>query len=87
MQLKRVLNITEASKLLGFKVSYVYKLTSAKIIPHSKPNFKTIYFDREKLIEWMLSNPCTTLSDKKNIATSYVVSSSNKKQNNKNRKP
>ena len=86
MNNKRVLNISEASELLGFEVSYIYKLTSAKILPHSKPNGKTIFFDREKLEDWMLSNPSSSLSDKKIIASNYVATSSNKKQYFKNKK-
>jgi excisionase family DNA binding protein len=54
--MKRVLNINEASEMLGFTKSYVYKLTSQGVIPHSKPNGKTLFFDRIKLEEWMLSN-------------------------------
>ncbi len=86
MNNKRVLNISEASELLGFEVSYIYKLTSAKILPHSKPNGKTIFFDKEKLEDWMLSNPSSTLSDKKIIASNYVATNSvinrRKKKNN-----
>ena len=76
---KHVLTFEEACEYLGFKKSYVYKLTSAKIIPHSKPNGKTIFFERKKLEEWMLSNPSSSLSDKKIIASNYITSKSNKK--------
>jgi excisionase family DNA binding protein len=78
---KRVLTFEEGCEYLGFKKSYVYKLTSSKILPHSKPNGKTIFFDREKLEEWMLSNPSTSFSDKKIIASSYVTTCSNNKKN------
>lgn len=54
--MKRVLNINEASEMLGFSKSYIYKLTSTGVLPHSKPNGKTLFFDREKLENWMLSN-------------------------------
>lgn len=54
--MKRVLNLTEASEMLGFTKSYIYKLTSRGVIPHSKPMGKTLFFDREKLESWMLSN-------------------------------
>ncbi len=76
---KNVLTFEEGCDYLGYKKSYVYKLTSAKIIPHSKPNGKTIFFERKKLEEWMLSNPSSSLSDKKIIASTYITSKSNKK--------
>jgi len=76
---KNVLTFEEGCKYLGFKKSYVYKLTSAKIIPHSKPNGKTIFFERKSLENWMLSNPSSSLSDKKIIASTYITSQSNKK--------
>ena len=75
---KHVLTFEEGCDYLGFKKSYVYKLTSAKIIPHSKPNGKTIFFDKAKLEAWMLSNPSTSLSDKKILASTYITSKTNK---------
>lgn len=53
---KRVLSFDEGVQLLGIAKSTVYKMTSAGLIPFSKPNGKLIYFDREKLENWMLSN-------------------------------
>jgi len=71
---KRVLNFDEACQYLGYKKSYVYKLTSAGVLPYSKPNGKRIYFDRILLEEWMLSNANSSLADKMRIAKTYVVS-------------
>jgi len=75
---KNVLNLEEACAYLGYKKSYLYKLTSAGIVPHSKPNGKRIFFDKAKLEAWMLSNPSTSLTDKKTMASTYVTSKSNK---------
>ena len=75
---KNVLNLKEACEFLGFKRSYVYKMTSSGILPHSKPNGKTIFFEKAKLEEWMLSNPSSSFSDKKILASSYITSKSNK---------
>jgi excisionase family DNA binding protein len=75
---KNVLTFEEACKYLGYKKSYLYKLTSAGIVPHSKPRGK-IFFKRKSLENWMLSNPRSSLSDKKIIASSYITSQSNKK--------
>lgn len=75
---KHVLTFEEGCNYLGYKKSYVYKLTSAKIIPFSKPNGKKIFFDKAKLEEWMLSNPSSSFSDRKILASSYITSKSNK---------
>ena len=68
------MNFDEACAYLGYKKSYVYKLTSAGVLPYSKPNGKRIYFDRILLEEWMLSNANSSLADKMRIAKTYVVS-------------
>lgn len=53
---KEVLTTTEASVYLGVSESYIYKLTSSKLIPHYKPNGKLVYFNRKELCEWALRN-------------------------------
>ena len=71
MEQKRFLNIDEAAELLGFKKSYVYKLTSGGVIPHSKPNGKRIYFDRLALEQWMMRNQTST--DINSVADTYLA--------------
>ena len=78
---KRVLNFKEACRYIGFSNSYMYKLTCAGIIPFSKPNGKTIFFDRDKLDEWLLSNSSTSLTQKEIKASTYL--STRKKIHNK----
>ena len=51
-----VLTSQEAAIFLNIEKSYLYKLTSAGILPFSKPNGKMIYFSRQDLIKWALSN-------------------------------
>ncbi|MCP9761479.1 helix-turn-helix domain-containing protein [Lacihabitans soyangensis] len=53
---KEILNFTEATKYLEVSASHLYKLTSANILPYYKPNGKKLYFKREELNEWLLSN-------------------------------
>ncbi|MEL6306370.1 MAG: DNA-binding protein, partial [Bacteroidota bacterium] len=36
--------------------SFLYKLTSRRQIPHSKPNGKMIFFEKKKLNLWLLQN-------------------------------
>jgi excisionase family DNA binding protein len=72
-QLKnKVLTFEQGCQYLGYAKSYVYKLTSAGILPFSKPNGKSIFFDREKLEAWMLSNASTSHAEKQVNAATYV---------------
>ena len=68
----KVLTFEQGCQYLGYAKSYVYKLTSAGILPFSKPNGKTIFFEREKLEDWMLSNSSTTKEEKQIIASTYI---------------
>ena len=70
---KKVLTFEEGCQLLGYKKSYVYKMTSASILPFSKPNGKRIFFDREKLEAWMLGNASTSANEKQIEAATYVT--------------
>lgn len=69
----KVLTFEQGCKYLGYAKSYVYKLTSAGILPFSKPNGKSIFFEREKLEKWMLSNAKTSLAEKQIDAATYVT--------------
>ena len=53
---KEVLTLEEAAQYLGFQRSYLYKLTSRMVIPHSKPLGKNCFFQREELEEWAQQN-------------------------------
>ncbi|MAW96454.1 MULTISPECIES: helix-turn-helix domain-containing protein [unclassified Leeuwenhoekiella] len=65
---KKVLTLDEACDYTGMSRSYLYRLTSSGIIPHSKPSGKLVYFEREALEQWLLQN-------KKNCETSSKDSS------------
>ena len=54
--LKPILNVEELSDYTGFKKSYIYKLVHSNLIPFSKPNGKVLFFERQKIEEWLLSN-------------------------------
>ena len=54
---KEVLTLEEACEYTGISRGYMYKLTAAEKIPHSKPSGKMIYFERSKLNAWLLRNP------------------------------
>ena len=71
LQNKKILTFSEGCQYLGFAKSYVYKLTSSAIIPFSKPNGKSIFFDREKLEAWMLSNASKSHAEREIDAATY----------------
>jgi excisionase family DNA binding protein len=68
----RVLTFEQGCQYLGYAKSYVYKLTSAGILPYSKPNGKSIFFDRALLEKWMLSNANSCRRAKEIEAATYV---------------
>jgi excisionase family DNA binding protein len=74
---KKVLTFKEACLYTGFAESYMYKLTSAGIIPYAKPNGKTLFFDRERLDQWLLSNASLSHDEKERMAATYVNTSKN----------
>lgn len=70
---KNILTFSEACAYTGFAESYMYKLTSARKIPHSKPNGKKIFFDKELLDKWLLSNPVKTKEEINKEAVEYMA--------------
>ena len=53
---KDVLTFEETCNYTGISRSYLYKLTASGNIPHSKPNGKMIFFEKKKIINWLLQN-------------------------------
>ncbi|MBK7105530.1 MAG: helix-turn-helix domain-containing protein [Ignavibacteriae bacterium] len=49
------LNFNQAAEYLGFSYSYLYKLTSRKIIPCHRPTGKVLFFSKDELDEWIFS--------------------------------
>ncbi len=50
---KTVLTLEEAALYTGFKISYLYKLTSTQELGHFKPNGKCVFVDRIELEAWL----------------------------------
>lgn len=53
---KRVLTVEDVALLSGVTKRTVYRMTNANRIPYYRPNGKEIYFDREEVERWLLSN-------------------------------
>jgi excisionase family DNA binding protein len=70
---KDVLNLKEAARYLNVSCSHLYKLTSAKEIPHYKPRGKQVFFERKELDKWLLQNRQTTKAEIEQAAIDYVV--------------
>ncbi len=51
---KDVMSLSEAAIYAGISRSYLYKLTSARLIPFYRPATKLIFFKREEIDSWRL---------------------------------
>ncbi len=69
---KTVLSLEDASEYTGISRSYLYKLTARGDIPFSKPRGKMIYFSKEKLDQWLLSNSRKSEKEIKTEALDYA---------------
>lgn len=70
---KKVLTFDEACDYTGISRSYLYKLTAAGKIPHSKPNGKLIYFDIDRLNQWLLRNDRKSTYETNDQAVEYIL--------------
>ena len=70
---KKVLTFDEACDYTGISRSYLYKLTAAGKIPHSKPNGKLIYFDIDRLNKWLLRNDRKSTYETNDQAVEYIL--------------
>ncbi|WP_270776036.1 helix-turn-helix domain-containing protein [Segatella buccae] len=69
---KPILTFDEACLYMGMSKSALYKVTSSKEIPFSKPNGKMIYFKRTDVDGWLLSNMSTTATELADKAMAYT---------------
>jgi excisionase family DNA binding protein len=70
---KRMMNISELSEYIGMSEAYIYRLTSTKKIPFSKPLAKMIFFDRFQIDEWLNSNQVSTQKDTERKANGQFI--------------
>lgn len=67
----KILTIENVAEMLGVSKSYVYKLTSKRILPHYKPMGKVVYFKREEIEDWIFRNRMTTDEELEMQAVNY----------------
>lgn len=70
---KTVLTPKEAAQYMGIAISTLYKMTSAGILPFSKPNGKLIFFSKVGLDKFLLSNSTKSQDQKETEASTYVT--------------
>lgn len=59
------LNFNQAAEYLGFSHSYLYKLTSRKIIPCHRPTGKMLFFSKAELDDWIFSSKKSKVKSEK----------------------
>jgi excisionase family DNA binding protein len=70
---KPVLTFKEALLYTGLSESSLYKMVMNRLIPHSKPSGRKLYFNTEDLKSWMLSNPIATQDQLRQAAVNYTI--------------
>lgn len=70
---KEFLTLEEAARYTGLTKSALYKLTSTRKIPFSKPNGKNCFFKRTELEAWLMSNPVATADELNDRAQAYCM--------------
>ena len=69
---KPILTFNEVVAYTGLSKSYLYKMTSAGIIPHSKPNGKQLYFSKDAIDAWLMGNKVMTQKEIESAAINHV---------------
>jgi len=60
---KAVYNVEDLSRITGYSKSFIYKACASRELPHSSPRHGRIFFDREAINLWLLSNPVPTRTE------------------------
>lgn len=70
---KEILTIDEVSNYTSFEKSYIYKMTSSRVIPHYKTaGGKKIFFRKDEIDEWLTSKKIKTKLELNNEADKYL---------------
>ena len=72
---KKVLNPVELSKYTGYSKATIYKMVQNNIIPYSKPNGKTLFFQKNEIDSFLLQNKSVSNAQLTQKAFDYVAKS------------
>ncbi|RRT86281.1 MULTISPECIES: helix-turn-helix transcriptional regulator [Empedobacter] len=70
---KKVLNPDELANYTGYSKSTIYKMVQNNILPHSKPNGKHLFFDKDLIDQWLLSKGNKSKEQLKSDAYKYTT--------------
>lgn len=71
--MKDVLTAKETARYMGISLSYLHKLTMKGQIPYYKPSGKMLYFNREEVEAWLMSNRCETKEELEDRARKFCL--------------
>ena len=69
---KEVLNLEEAASFLGVAKSTLYKMTHLNQLPYFKPAGKLIFFEKQKLIDWVRGAKSKSVDEIKEEAAAKI---------------
>jgi len=75
---KTIFNVEDLINYTGYKRSYIYKLVHNNVIPFSKPNGKTLFFEKSEIDTWLLQNKSQSISQIEDKAQYYINKSRKK---------
>lgn len=73
LQQKEILSLSEASEFLGFKQSYMYKMSADGELPCYAPTGRKLIFRRSELQEWAFRNRRATKQELNQKALDFVT--------------
>ena len=69
LQAKKVLTVADVAALYGYSKSYVYKMACEGKIPYYKPDGKGIFFNRDELDRYFLTNRFNAIGESAQAGT------------------
>ena len=72
---KQILTVEDLINYTGFSRSYIYKLVHMNILPYSKPNGKTLFFQKKEIDSFLLQNKSVSNAQLTQKAFDYVSKS------------
>jgi len=72
---KQILTVEDLINYTGFSRSYIYKLVHKNILPYSKPNGKTLFFQKNEIDSFLLQNKSVSNAQLTQKAFDYVAKS------------